>query len=143
MTRAGQVSINAKQTTMFSSSRQNDAVILGLEPFDAILLDQLVTKSNLGAAQLSALDTAAEVNEEIHTVDSCAWIILDTKVDMLSDSEAEAAVLAEVALAKLVLFDLQALFDDFHCLLASHGHVAGDLLVTSKLPLRSSYSLTF
>merc|ERR1719231_1380709 len=124
-----------QEGTMFRPSREDDAVILGLEPLDAVLLDQLVAKSNFGAAQLSALDTAAratKVDEKVHAVDSCAWIVLDTEVDVLSDTKAEAAVLAKVTLTKLVLFDLQPLFDDFHGLLATHCHVASDLLVTSN-----------
>jgi len=45
---------------------------------------------------------------EVHAVDTDRGVILDTKIDVLADTEAEVASLAEVALAELVLLDLEA-----------------------------------
>merc|ERR1740117_1964567 len=115
-------------------SWKDDAVILGLEPLDAILLVELVGEANLALPQLAACHAAsraAKMDEEVHAVDAGAWVVLDAKIDVLRDTETEAAVLAKVAFAQLVLLDLQALLDNLHGLLAAHGHVASDLLVTA------------
>lgn len=50
---------------------------------------------------------------------------------MLGDTEAEVASLGEVALAQLVLLDLQATLENLLSLWAADGDVNGDLLVTT------------
>lgn len=50
---------------------------------------------------------------------------------MLADTEAEVAGLREVALAELVLLDLEATLEDLLSLGATDGDVDGDLLVTT------------
>lgn len=50
---------------------------------------------------------------------------------MLGNTEAEVARLGEVALAQLVLLDLEAALEDLDGLLAADGDVDGDLLVTT------------
>lgn len=49
---------------------------------------------------------------------------------MLLNTESEAASIAEVSPQKLVLLDLEATLQKLHCLLASHRHVARNLLIT-------------
>ena len=49
---------------------------------------------------------------------------------MLLDAESEAPGVAEVPPEQLVLLDLEAALKQLHGLLAPHGDVAGDLLVT-------------
>merc|ERR1719326_1718347 len=71
-----------------------------------------------------------EVHVEVHAVDARARIVLEPEVDVLADAEAEAALLAEVLFAELVLLHLQALLEDLLGLLPPDGDVAGDLLVT-------------
>lgn len=68
---------------------------------------------------------------EVHAVDTNTRVILDAQVDVLRDTEAEVAGGAEVALAQLVLLDLEATLDDFLGLGAADGDVDGDLLVTA------------
>lgn len=50
---------------------------------------------------------------------------------MLGDTEAEVAGLGEVALAQLVLLDLQATLENLLSLWAADGDVNGDLFVTA------------
>ena len=50
---------------------------------------------------------------------------------MLGDTETEVAGLGEVALAELVLLDLEATLEDLLGLGATDGDVNGDLLVTA------------
>lgn len=68
---------------------------------------------------------------EVHTVDTNTGVVLDTKIDVLVDTEAEVAGLGEVALAELVLLDLETTLDDLLGLGATDGDVDSDLLVTT------------
>ena len=60
-----------------------------------------------------------------------AGVVLDTQVDVLGDTETEVAGLGEVALAELVLLDLEATLEDLLGLGAADGDMDGDLLVTA------------
>ena len=68
---------------------------------------------------------------EVHAVDTNAGVVLDTKIDVLADTEAEVAGLGEVALAELVLLDLETTLKDLLGLGTTDGNVDGDLLVTT------------
>lgn len=68
---------------------------------------------------------------EVHAVDTDRWVVLDAQIDVLRDTEAEVASLGEVALAELVLLDLETTLDNLLCLGATDGDVDGDLLVTA------------
>ena len=50
---------------------------------------------------------------------------------MLGDTETEVTSLGEVALAQLVLLDLEATLEDLLCLGTADGDVDSDLLVTA------------
>ena len=68
---------------------------------------------------------------EVHAVDTDRRVVLDAKIDVLRDTEAEVARLAEVALPQLVLLDLEATLEDLLRLGPADGDVDGDLLVTA------------
>lgn len=68
---------------------------------------------------------------EVHAVDTDRRVVLDAQVDVLGDTETEVAGLGEVALAELVLLDLEATLEDLLGLGATDGDVDGDLLVTA------------
>lgn len=68
---------------------------------------------------------------EVHAVDTDRWVVLDAQIDVLRDTETEVASLGEVALAELVLLDLEATLDDLLGLWATDGNMNGDLLVTA------------
>lgn len=55
---------------------------------------------------------------------------LDSKIDVLLNTEAEAAGIAEVTPQELVLLDLQTALQKLHCLVSSNRNVTGNLLVT-------------
>ena len=113
------------------------------QPLHAVLLAQPMGASHLALAELAVLDAATrtgQVHVEVHAVNASARVILDAKVDMLGDSEAEAAVAREVLLPQLVLLDLQPLLQDLLCLLTADGHVAGDLLVAAHAPLTDRHA---
>lgn len=91
-------------------------------------------------------------DEEVHAVDTDTGVVLDAEIDVLADTEAEVAGLGEVALAELILLDLEATLDDLLGLFsvssvavrpwtdysgakthlgATDGDVDGDLFVTA------------
>lgn len=82
---------------------------------------------NLVAVSISNVHAAVEV----HAVDTDRRVVLDTQIDVLRDTKAEVARLAEVTLPQLVLLDLQAALEDLLCLWTADGDVDGDLLVTA------------
>ena len=68
---------------------------------------------------------------EVHAVNADRRVVLDAQVDVLGDTETEVAGLGEVALAELVLLDLEATLEDLLGLGTTDGDVDGDLLVTA------------
>lgn len=68
---------------------------------------------------------------EVHAVDTDTGVVLDTQIDVLGDTETEVTGLREVALAELVLLDLETTLKDLLGLGTTDGNVDGDLLVTT------------
>jgi hypothetical protein len=68
---------------------------------------------------------------EVHSVDTNRRIVLDTKIDVFADTEAEVTSLREVALSEFVFLDLQSTLQDFLSLWSPDCDVHGDLLVTT------------
>lgn len=83
------------------------------------------------AALGHTLARAGHAGVEVHSVDTDSGVVLDAQIDVLADAEAEVARLREVALAQLVLLDLQATLQDLLGLGAADRDVHGDLLVTT------------
>lgn len=121
----------------------DDAVILVLEPLHSINLVHSVVDTNrtTGHLLLSNSSTrSGNLDIEIHTVNTCAWVVLDTKIDVLLDTETEVSALTEVSLLELVLLDLQSLLKDLLGLLASNGDMARDLVVSTDSERSDSVS---
>jgi hypothetical protein len=68
---------------------------------------------------------------EVHAVNADRRVVLDAQVDVLGDTETEVAGGGEVALAELVLLDLEATLKNLLGLSTTDGDVDGDLLVTA------------
>lgn len=105
-----------------------------LEPLDGVIAVDAVgrTDSALGAATADdTLTRAGHAAVEVHAVDTDTRVVLDAKVDVLADTEAEVAGLAEVALAQLVLLDLEATLENLLGLGATDGDVDSNLFVTT------------
>ena len=64
------------------------------------------------AAASNTLTGTSHAAVEIHAVDTDGGVVLDTKIDVFADTEAEVAGLREVALAELVLLDLEATLEN-------------------------------
>lgn len=105
-----------------------------LEPLDGVVAGDAVgsTDAALGAAAADdTLTRAGHAAVEVHAVDTNTGVVLDAKVDVLADTEAEVAGLAEVALAQLVLLDLEATLENLLGLGATDGDVDSNLFVTA------------
>lgn len=112
----------------------DDGVEALLEPPDGVIAVDAVggADSALGAAAADdTLTGAGHAAVEVHAVDTDTRVILDAKVDVLGDTETEVAGLAEVALAQLVLLDLEATLENLLGLGATDGDVDRDLFVTT------------
>ena len=134
----------------------DDTLEAALVPLDGLLLVDLVRGTDAGLATSAAGDTLTRAGPiinvrtmslfvptpclpsrhshatvEVHSVNTDTRVVLDTQVDVLGDTETEVAGLGEVALAELVLLDLEATLEDLLGLGATDGDVNGDLLVTA------------
>lgn len=112
----------------------DNAVEAGLEPADSLVALDAVGRANGGlhaAAAGDALTRAGHAAVEVHAVDTDRGVVLDAEIDVLGDTEAEVASLGEVALAELVLLDLEATLENLLGLGATDGDVDGDLFVTT------------
>ena len=121
--------VHAKKKT-----HENNTVEALLEPRHRVLLLDTVLEANARLLLLPPRNTrtgAAHDDVEVHTEDTDAGVVARTEIDVLLDTEAEVASLGEVALAELVLLDLETTLDDLLCLGATDGDVNGDLLVTA------------
>jgi len=74
---------------------------------------------------------STDLDIEIHTVDTSAWVVLDSEIDVLLDTKAKVTTLREVSILEFVLLDLQTLLEDLLGLLTSDGNMASDLIVTA------------
>merc|ERR1719340_28734 len=113
---------------------QNDAVVLGLEPLHGVLLGQPVGEADPPSLAAPVTDVHAGPSHhhvEVHAVDTNTRVVLDARIDMLLDTEAEVSVLGEVLSPQLVLLHLQATLENLLSLGAPDGAVDGDLLVPS------------
>jgi len=130
----------------------DDTLEAGAEPLLGVGLLDLVGSTDLGLAATTlgdALTWAGHAAVEVHSVDTNSWVVLDTEIDVLGDTETEVTGLGEVTLAKLVLLDLKTTLKNLLGLWATDSDVNGDLLVTtdtegtdSVASLRVDWSLT-
>lgn len=65
------------------------------------------------AAAGDTLTRSGHAAVEVHAVDTNGGVVLDTEIDVFADTEAEVASFGEVALAQLVLLDLEATLENF------------------------------
>lgn len=112
----------------------DNAVEALLEPFDSLVTVDAVASADFARAAAATGDALAGTGHaavEVHTVDTDRRVVLDAEIDVLVDTEAEVTGLAEVALAELVLLDLEATLEDLLSLGAADGDVNGNLFVTA------------
>ena len=94
---------------------QDDTIEALLEPSHGVLLLHPVLRANASLLLLPPCYPCTRPGHddvEVHTEDTDAGVVPGTKVDVLLDAETEVAGLGEVALAELVLLDLEATLED-------------------------------
>lgn len=124
----------ADHGTLLLLAGHDDAVVALLEPLHGLGDLDAVGVAHAGVGVLTvtdALSTTSEDDVEVHTVDTCGGIVLEAKVNMLADSEAEGSGVGEVVAEELELLNLETLLEELGGLLAADGGVDGDLLVTT------------
>jgi len=112
----------------------DDGIEALLEPLDGVIAGDAVagTDSALAAATAGdALTGAGHAAVEVHAVNTDTGVVLDAEIDVLGDTETEVAGLGEVALAELVLLDLEATLENLLGLGATDGDVDSNLFVTA------------
>merc|ERR1719322_1135713 len=112
---------------------EDHTIVLGLEPLHSVLLSQAVGEANLADLSSPVSDVhawPAEDDKEVHAIDTNAWIVLNSQVNMLLDAEAEVAIVGEVLLPQHVLLHLKAPLQDFLGLGSPDCAVNGDFLVS-------------
>merc|ERR1719456_873649 len=83
-----------EKADLFLLGREDDTLVLLLEPLLGVVLLDLVVESNagLGSSALGdALSGAVEDDVEVHTVDTDGGIVLKTKIDVLVNTEAKVS----------------------------------------------------
>jgi len=84
------------------------------------------------AALGNTLTGSGHAAVEIHSVDTNRRIVLDTEIDVFTDTEAKVTSLRKVTLSKFVFLDLQSTLQDFLGLWSTNCDVHSDLFVTAN-----------
>lgn len=93
----------------------NNTVEPLLEPLDRLIALDAVAGSNVAlhpSPPGNTLTGPCHAAVEIHAVDSNGGVVLDAKINVLADAKAKVARFRKVALAQLVLLDLEAALEN-------------------------------
>ena len=122
---------------------KDNSLEFGLEPLHGILLGHLVLHSNSGLTRTALGHTISwtiENDIEIHSINTSGWIILNTEINVLVDTESKVSRAREVLSQELVFLHLESSLEELKGLLSTDGHAAGNLLITTDTPLTDSVS---
>ena len=89
--------------------------------------------SDCAFASSSESDSASwalQNDVEVHAENTGEWIILNSEIDMLLNSESEAASIREILFLELSIFDFQASLEDLIGFITSHCYMDCNLLVS-------------
>merc|ERR1712066_457221 len=117
-------------------SSKNNSIILGLEPLFGINLGKFVGGTNAAHLLPPVPHVHARPSKdhiEVHTVDANSRVVLDTQVDVLSNTEAKVSIVREVFLSQLVLLHFESSLQDLFSLSPPVCDMAGNLLVPCTL----------
>jgi hypothetical protein len=94
----------------------DDSVEALLEPLHGLLALDAVLRANTALHAPASGNTLARSGHaavKVHTVDTDRRVVLDTEINVLANTEAKVASLAEVTAAKFVFLDLEATLENF------------------------------
>jgi hypothetical protein len=89
----------------------DDSLVFLLEPSHRVSLGHSVAFTNFGWLAFTAGNTVTRSDQndiEIHTEDTGGWVILQTKINVLADTESESTSVSKVSLLQLILLDFKS-----------------------------------
>merc|ERR1712168_1760342 len=122
---------------------QQDTIVFSLEPYLSIGFCDLVSETNSGllsATVCNVVSWSSQHNVEIHSIDTNTWIILNSQVDMFSNTEAKVSSGREVSLSQFVFLNLQSFLQDFFGFGSTYCAVDSNFLITTNT--KRSHSVT-
>ena len=108
-------------------------IVFLLEPFHSIFFANSVLSTDSAFASSSKTNSASwslEDDVKVHTENTGEGIILDTQIDVLLNTKAEASSIREVAFLEFSVLDFQASLQDFVSFISTDCDVNCDLLVS-------------
>ncbi len=118
-------------------------IILSSEPFHGVFLWNSMLGSDSGFTSSSETDSASwpfEDDVEVHTEDTGEWIILDTQIDMLLNTESEVSSVGKVDFSQLSVLHFQSSFKNLISLISSDGNVSSNFFVSFNTEASDSVS---
>lgn len=126
-----------------AKSLQDKAFVLGLEPLDSIVLGdglELANPSGGATALRNTVACALQYDVEVHSVNTSSGVVLQAKIDVLSDTKPKTACTAaarraaatEVDVLELELLDLEATLENLLSLRSADSDVSGDFFVSAN-----------
>ena len=122
-----------KVLNRYRQSVVNGTIIFSSEPFHGFILGDSVLGSNSGFASSSQTNSASwsfKNNVKVHTENTSEWIILNTQINVLLDTETETSSIREVNFSEFSVLDFKSSFENFVSFISSDGDVSGDFLVS-------------
>ena len=111
----------------------NGTVIFSSEPFHGFFLWDSMLGSDSGFASSSKANSASwsfKDDVKVHTENTGEWIILDTQINVLLNTETETSSIWEVGFSQFSVLDFKSSFKNFISLVSSDSDVSGNFLVS-------------
>jgi len=89
--------------------------------------------SNSGFASSSKTNSASwsfKNNVKVHTENTSEWIILNTQINVLLDTETKTSSIREVNFSEFSVLDFKSSFENLVSFISSDSDVSGDFLVS-------------
>jgi hypothetical protein len=105
-----------RQERLLKEDLQDDSFVFLLEPGHGISLGHSVALTNFGWFAFATSNTVTGSDEddvEIHTKNTGGRVILQTKINVLVDTESKATSISKVLLLQFVFLDLKSTIQDF------------------------------
>ena len=106
------------------------------KPFNSLFLSYAVVKSDgtWSSSSLGNTTSRAGKNDvEIHTVNSYAWIVFDTQIDVFVNTETKVSRRGEIGIFKFEFFDFQTTFQNFRSFLTTNSAVDCNLFISTNV----------
>ena len=82
------------------------------------------------SSEANSASWSLEDDVKVHTEDTGEGVILNTQIDVLLNTESEAAGIREVSFLEFSVLDFQTSLEDLVSFVSPHGHMDSDLFVS-------------